>query len=124
MSNNNFLSFLKGIIISVLSALLLVLLFAFIVKQFSLSSSVIKPVNQFLKIISVFLGVIFAVKGDRGLIKGLLFGIVVSILQFLLFRFIGGGLSFSLALVWEILLGGVVGAIFGIICVNLKLHAK
>ena len=114
------LEFLKGLIISLILSLILVLIFAGVNQAFSVPIKVIKPVTIIIKILSVAVGVLFSVKGERGLLKGAILGLIITIISQILFSILGSGFSFTLSILWEILLGLGVGAIFGAISVNLK----
>lgn len=114
------LTILKGTIIALLLSLIFILIFAFVIYAFSLPIAVIKPVNMVLKAIAVFIGVFFSVKEDKGLLKGLVSGIVIIFFTFLLFGLLGGNLYFTPSFIWELLLGGAVGGIAGILSVGLK----
>lgn len=114
------LTVLKGTVIALLLSLILVLLFAFLIQVFSIPLTAIKPVNMVLKIIAVFVGVFFSVKDDKGLIKGAITGIVIIFFTFLLYSIIGRNLYFTSSLIWELLLGGAVGAIAGILAVSFR----
>ena len=111
---------IKGISTVIIITLLSVLVFAGIVKLATLSSSVIKAVNQFIKIISVFLGCAFTVKESKGLIKGIIIGAISTVITYLLFALIGGGVSFGLNFLLDVVLGVVVGGTSGVISVNFK----
>lgn len=114
------LTILKGTVIALLLSLIFVLIFAFIIQAFSVPMSAIKPINVVLKMIAVFIGVFFSVKEDKGLIKGVITGIVIIFFSFLLFGLLGKNLYFTWALLWELLLGGAVGAIAGILSLGLR----
>ena len=119
-SKNTFLSLLKAVVISILFSLLAVLLFAFIISVCSLDGVVIKPVNYLIKCLAVFLGCFFSIKGEKGLIKGALFGGVISIICYIVFSLISSSFTFSLTLLWDVLLGVSIGAVTGIVTVNRK----
>lgn len=116
---NFYISLLKGILISVIISLVAVLVFGLIVKWFSLPDATIKPVGIFIKIIAIFLGVFFSVKGGGGLIKGVIIGGLSFLITALLFLIIGGE-SFSFKIIWEVLLAMVVGGIAGTLAVNVR----
>ena len=120
MSKLSFLSGVKGVVIALIFSMVGALLFALVIDLFSLPLSVIKPVNLILKILAVIIGTLFAVEGNKGLLKGVIMGLLISFSAFLLFGSIGGEISFSLPFLWELLLGAVVGAISGITSVALK----
>ena len=114
-----FLMILKGITITVLTALSLILLFAIVVKVASLDESLIKWINQFLKTISIFTGVFFSIKGNLGFLKGALVGLFSIIIIFIVFAFMGGSISTSSVII-DSLFGVIVGAIVGVVAVNRK----
>ena len=114
------LSFMKGVIVALLFSIVAVLIFAAIISAFNLSSGVIKPVNVLIKIVSVSVGVFIAVRGDKGLLKGALLGVIITVLALTLFSIIGGESAFTSSIIWELLLGAAIGAISGIFSVNLK----
>ena len=110
---------LKGVLTAVLITLACVLVFALLLDVTGMSENVIKPVNQFIKLISVFLGTVLFVKGEKGWLKGLLTGLFSSLLSALLFGLISGGASFGISMLIDVLFGAAMGAISGVISVNL-----
>ena len=114
------LYFIKGLIVALIFSLISVLVFALIIELCNLPLTAIKPVNCIIKIIAVCLGTLFSVKENMGLIKGVFSGFLISFFTFLLFCTISGDVNFSLPLLWEILLGGAVGGIVGIVAVAIK----
>ena len=115
-----FSSVTKGVFTALITTLLGVLIFAFIIKIAMLPSGVIKAVNQFIKVLAIFLGGAFFVKGKAGLIKGALIGGISTAVTFLLFGLFGVGVSFGTSFFLELLFGTIVGGLSGIIAVNLK----
>lgn len=112
----------KGSLVALCFSLALVLIFAFILKFTNISEATIRPVNQIIKGISVFVGVFVGMKKvkELGLVSGLLIGTIYTILAFLAFSILGGTFIFDLTLATDIVFGAIIGAICGIICVNLK----
>ncbi len=111
---------LKGTISSVIATLVGVLLFAIVVRFSSLGTGAIKAVNQFIKVISLFLGCALSVREKNGLIKGAFIGAVNAFLVYVIFAFIGGEISFGAPFVLDIIFQSVVGGICGVISVNVK----
>lgn len=113
---------LKGVLCAVCVSLALVLVFAFLLKFTNIPESVIKPINQVIKGVSVFVGVFVGMKKlkELGLVSGLLIGLAYTIMAFLIFSILGGSFNFDLTFLTDIVFGGVIGSICGIICVNLK----
>lgn len=116
------ISVAKGVLVAVCISLVLVLLFAFLLKFTNIPESTIKPVNQVIKGLSILIGVFIGLKKSKelGLVSGLLIGLVYTIVAFLIFSCLGGVFAFDLTFLTDILFGAVMGAICGIICVNLK----
>lgn len=67
-----FLTILKGALIALSVSLVLILIFAFILRFLPIADAVISPVNQIIKGISVLIGALFAMKKcqEMGLITG------------------------------------------------------
>lgn len=120
VSDGFFPSVIKGIATAVIVTLVSILIFAFIIKVATLNASVIKAVNQFIKILSVFLGCFSFIRGKQGLLKGCLVGLFTTVIIYLLFSLIGGAISFGTAFIIDIVFGLIVGSISGIIAVNVK----
>ena len=118
----NSISVAKGVMVAVCISLVLVLLFAFLLKFTNIPESTIKPVNQVIKGLSILIGVFVGLKRKKelGLVSGLLIGLIYTIAAFLVFSCLGGVFAFDLTLLTDLLFGAVMGAICGIICVNLK----
>lgn len=120
--NSIWWSILRGAMISVSISLVLILLFALLIKFFNISQSFILPINQVIKIISIFIGTLFAfgkVK-EKGFLKGMLIGLIYTILAYSVFSILAGEFSFSLTSLTDMLFGAIIGGISGILVVNLK----
>lgn len=118
--NKGFLPLIIGSGISVITALLFILVFAGLIKGFNMGSGVIKPVNQFIKALAIFIGCFFCVKECKGLIKGAIIGVAFTIIIHLLFALVGSVTFFSLGLLLDIIFGLIIGAISGVISVNIR----
>ena len=116
----------KGVLIALCTSLVLVLVFAFLVKFTYISDSAIAPVNQVIKGISIFLGVFVGLKKckELGLVSGLLIGFIYTLVAFLVFSILSGAFSFDITLLTDTVFGAVIGAICGIISVNIKKSAN
>ncbi len=114
------LNLLKATVIALVYSLFAILLFAIILNFCSFDQVVIKPVNYLIKVLAVFLGCYFSIKNGKGLIKGAIYGLVITIICFFVFALISKSLNFNIYLLWDMLLGVAIGAITGIIKVNKK----
>lgn len=118
------LQILTAAAVSVLLVMAGVLLFAGAIRLFSLPTSAVRPVNQFIKTVGLFLGCVFTLKGSRGALKGFLAGIVAALVLILVFAVAGKNFpSFSSAAL-DLLLFAAVGLISGIVAVNVKKDAR
>lgn len=120
MEKNFLFQVAKGVVISIIISLVSVLLFAYAIKLFSLSSAIIKPINQVVKVLAVSVGCLLSVKPPKGFLKGLLVGFFSILFEMIIFGIISKSLSFGLGEVLDLLFGGIMGLIVGIICSNLK----
>ena len=121
-SENSFaahlLQIVKAVVLAVLFCLVAVLIFSLVLNFASLSDSVIKPVNQFIKVFAILFGCFFALRGEKGWLKGLAAGILTVMLTYLVFAMVGGDFSLSWLILAELAFGAVAGALSGIVAVN------
>jgi putative membrane protein (TIGR04086 family) len=117
---NFFMQTLKAVIISISILLVGILLFSIVVKFAFLNDGVIKAVNQFIKILAIFLGAFFSVKEGKGLLKGLTIGFTFSVISNLIFSIMGKEMFFSLSLLIDLGFNMLIGVISGIIAVNIR----
>ncbi|MCI9406861.1 MAG: TIGR04086 family membrane protein [Clostridia bacterium] len=110
----------KAAAAAVIISLAFVLIFTLIIQLFSLPLDAVKPVNQVFKIISIAAGGLIFIRGEKGLIKGAIYGLAAVLVTYLLYGLISGSLAVSWKFAIEILLGVVAGGISGIIAVNIK----
>ena len=123
-SENSFaahlLQIVKAVVLAVLFCLVAVLIFSLVLKFASLSDSVIKPVNQFIKVFAILFGCFFALRGEKGWLKGIAVGLLTVMLTYLDFAMVGGDFSMSWLIVAELAFGAVAGLLSGIIAVNVR----
>lgn len=110
-------SIFKGILFSVLMSLVLILIFALIIKVSNLPETFIKPINQVIKVISIFVGVFVAVRKNReaALFKGLFIGLVYIVVSFLVFSALDKSFNLGWSILNDLLFGGIAGAISGVL---------
>lgn len=116
------LAMIKGSLVALCVSLVGILIFAFILKFANISDGAIRPINQIIKGISILIGVFVAMRklDKMGLVGGLLIGLLYTILAFVVFSILDGNFDFNLTLLNDLLFGGIMGAICGIIAVNVK----
>ena len=117
VSPGSIISIIKASLVGVIASILLVLLFAFVLKFVDLNSNVITITDQFIKMVSIFMAVFALSKsgGDKLLAKGLIVGAVYSILAFIVFSILNGGINFSVAIFTDIAFSALVGGVSAII---------
>ncbi len=109
----------RGVCTAIIVCLVAVLAFALIIQFTGLSERVIKPVNQFIKVLAIFIGCFFSLRGSKGWLKGGLVGLFAGGLTFLLFGLLGG-FPDGLYVLWDLLFCVAVGVLSGVIAVNVK----
>ena len=109
---------IKGSATGLIITLVGVLIFALAIDLFGISDAAIMPINQVIKSVSVFCGCLFAVRGEKGFLKGLFIGVIFSVLTILIFGLISGKVTFS-GVAIDLVCAAVMGMISGAIVVNL-----
>lgn len=110
----------SGVLIGVIFTLVAVVIFALILNFCTLPDGVIKGVNQFVKFMSVFVGCFFALRGSAGWLKGLITGLAIFAVSYLIFALITGTAVFGTHFFIDLAFGAVAGMLSGIIAVNVK----
>ena len=72
---------IKATSAAVIISLVFVLVFTVIIQFCSLSPSVIKPVNQVFKILSVVAGGLIFIRGEKGWLKGIIYGLAAVLIK-------------------------------------------
>ena len=116
----------KGLIAAVLVTLLGMLLMAAAVIFIGMGDGAIRILNQFLKIIAVFLGTFLAVGrgGERGLVTGAGLGALYAAAGYVLYICLGENPFDIVALMGEMTICAAAGAVTGVICANMKKRKK
>lgn len=113
----------KANIIALIFALIAILISALIVKIFSVSDGAIPIINQVIKSVAIFIGIIFSLKKpNNGWLRGLICGFVFVWLSFIVFSALDANFVFGMSLFNNCVLGTVTGMISGIISVNIRKH--
>lgn len=117
----NIFRYLKALFVSLIITFACIILFAFIIKWASLPDKVISPVNMAIKAISVFFGAMVLTRNStKGMLQGLLFAGIYTILAFTIFSILAQKITLGLGLVADLAFAVVVGAIGGAVGVNVK----
>ena len=119
--SNLILDIAKGVIFSLVISMVLIIVFAIIIRFVNVPDKFIMPINQVIKGISLLVGIIIALKGsDKGFIKGLIIGIFYSIVSYIIFSILSSTLAFGLTTITDILFNSIIGAVSGLIAVNMR----
>lgn len=118
---NLFFDIIKGALISVSVTLILILIFAVIIRFFNVSDGWIFPINQVIKVISIIIGLIAMLKGEKakGFLKGILLGAFYFLLSFCIFSILQGNFSIGTKNIYDFILTTFMGGLVGIIIVNI-----
>ena len=115
-----FSSVVKSTALAVICALLGILAFAVVVKFTTPDDAIIKTVNQFIKIVAVFIGCFFSVRGTLGLIKGAVSGALFTALLYAIFALMSGSSLFGIQSLIDCAFTTAIGAIAGVLAVNVR----
>lgn len=118
---NLFFAILSGTIVAISVTLVLILLFALLIRFCNISDKWIFPINQVIKIISMFVGAIVFLKKHRekGFLKGILLGLSYYILSYIIFSILQGGFTLAINNLYDFILTTLMGGLIGIIVVNI-----
>lgn len=117
---NGLFAIVKAVLLSLAISLLSVIVFAVILRSTSIGEKAIYPVNQTIKAISIALGTLVFVRGEKGWLKGGAVGLLFTALSYLAFSALGGDFSLGWLIFAEMAIALLVGAVSGILAVNLK----
>jgi len=108
---------IKGILHAVILSLILVFAFALIVLIAGLPSGFIRPGAQVIKVLSIFWGVLVALRGieKRGWLFGMLIGLLYTVIIFLIFSIIDTNFGITTGLLADTLFACVIGAVSAMI---------
>ena len=110
----------KAVLLSLAVSLLAAVVFAVLLCSTSWGEGIVYPVNQILKALSIVIGVLAFVRGEKGWLKGGAVGLLFTALSYLAFSSLGGDFSLSWLIFLELFIAFLVGAISGILAVNWK----
>lgn len=116
---NTYIGLIKGMVTSLVMCILSILIYAVVLKSFSMSDGSIPYFNQVIKILGILITAYYSVKNSEKLYMGLIGGVVFIIITYLLFSAINGSAGQPAVLGADIIMGGVIGTVFGIITMKL-----
>ena len=117
---NGFFSVLKGVLFALAFSFLASVVFACILRVAPIPNTAIYPVNQTVKVLSVAVGALAFVRGEKGWLKGGAIGLIFTALSYLAFSAIGNDFSLSWLILLEVALALAAGVLGGVLAVNFK----
>ena len=96
------------------------MVFACILRATGLPDSIVYPVNQTVKAVSIAIGTLVFTRGEKGWLKGFGVALAFTALSYLAFSALGGDFSLSWLIFVELFVALLVGAVSGIVAVNLR----
>ena len=109
----------KSVCVSALIVLAAVLVFALFIRLFSISSAVIMPVNQVIKLLSVAAGCILCLR-EKPVLCGAAAGAATAVVTYFLFAVIAGSISFGWLNVLDVVCGAAAGGLSALIAAAAK----
>lgn len=113
---------IKGVLVATSISLIAILAFGVLLKYVAVPTEYIMPINQVIKVVSIFFGVLKGLSNSsqKGLFKGMMIGLIYTILAYVLFSALTQNFVFNLSNLNDLAFGALLGAISGIIVVNAK----
>lgn len=115
------LNIIRGTLFSLLFSVIGVLILTIVAKYTEIADKPIMIINQVIKVVALLFGIFLGFRGEKGgFFVGLIVGLLYTLLSFLIFSLLSGGLDFTSITLYDFLLGIACGVISGILTVNLK----
>jgi putative membrane protein (TIGR04086 family) len=98
----------------------LILLFAVTIRFLNVPDKAIFPVNQIIKIVSLFVGISIVLKKtkSKGFFTGIIVGLCYFLVSFFVFSILQNSFTFSLNNLYDLILTTLMSGIIGIILIN------
>ena len=122
MGNSRYIkNIFKGVMISIIITMFLLLLLSFLMMVYELSESSYNLIFGIATTISLCIGSVIAAKynSQRGYLTGMFTGLIFFIFIFFLSSLINGGVSLNKEVLFLLLINLVIGTISGMLGVNL-----
>jgi len=102
----------KGTLHAVIATLLLVLLFALVVRFAGIGGGAITAIMQIIKVVSIFYGVRVTLRSieKKGYLFGALVGLLYTVLSFFIFSIIDSNFSITIGLLNDLIFCTILGA--------------
>ena len=120
LQKNSVFSLIKSVLSALALSLVFAIIFAFVLRFASLPYKAVYPINQVLKGLSLCVGILLYIRGEKGWLKGGACGILFTAVSYLTFSSMGGNFSLSWLFLVELLLTAFIGAVSGSLAVNVR----
>jgi len=117
---NSAFSVVKTVLLSLAVSLLLALIFALVMRLTSIGENAVYAVTQTLKELSLAVGILVFVRGEKGWLQGLISAVLFTATSYLAFSALGGDFSLSWLIFAELAISSAIGAVAGMVAVNLR----
>lgn len=118
---DDLIDIVKSSLIAVVCSLVLILVFAIIIKFTGIEDNIILVINMIIKSLSIVIGILFGIKNARlGAVKGLFSGLLFVLVSYILFAIINLDAKIDFMMLIDSLIILVESLIAGIIAVNIK----
>ena len=117
---NEWFELIKGAGLALGTALIATVIFAWVLRYAPIGEKWIYPINQTIKILSIAVGTLVFVRGEKGFLKGGAIALLFTALSYLTFSALGGNFALGWVVLVEVLLAIFAGVIFGAIAVNFR----
>ena len=117
---NGVFTMIKATLFALAISLLAVMAVAVVYRAGGIQERGLYAVNQAVKGVSIAVGVLTFLRGDKGWLKGGGVGLLFTALSYLAFSAIGGDFSLGWLIVVELISAFFIGAVSGAFAVNLK----
>lgn len=120
-AKEDLIDIVKSSLIAVVSSLVLILVFAIIIKFTNIEDKIILVINLVIKSLSVVIGILFGVKNAKlGAVKGFASGLLFVVVTYALFAIINLDAKIDIMMIIDSVVILVESLISGIIAVNIK----
>ena len=117
---NGIFTMIKATLFALVISLLAVMAVAVAYRAGGIQERGLYAVNQAVKGVSIAVGVLTFLRGDKGWLKGGGVGLLFTALSYLAFSAIGGDFSLGWLIIVELVSAFLIGAVSGAFAVNLK----
>ena len=111
----------KAVAVATILTIALILLFALAMKLGITKEGAIPFINQSIKILGVLLAAFLATRSEgRKVLRAVLAGVMYIVLGIILFSLLDGRFVFTVSLIWDLLMGALIGLLAGMLFTRIQ----